>query len=212
MRTDTLDSPSTGLDSILLGGNPHWENFLSDKNSVNKGWILSRKNSNTKIMSFVIDSSFILEPNTGITLIPFKNVSSKTVSTWESSNIENPLVTNESSSSLEEENNMKIIADSFLFKIEELERNKRKHASIKEVHLLFEDLLSMSSIDLANQILKQSISRNFSLSIIVAFLASTLPFKAELPNRNLVFEKAKEVAISKLGQEQLNKSIFNNLK
>jgi hypothetical protein len=68
------------------------------------------------------------------------------------------------------------------------------------------------SVDVINKILRQSSNRNFYLSIFIAFLTATLPIKNELSNRVLVFRKTKKIAILELGDDKLNKSLFNNLK
>ena len=100
------------------------------------------------------------------------------------------------------------VVNKFFSKIEDLEKQGKIHDSIVEIYKMSE----YYSVDEINKILKQSSNKNFCLSIFIAFLTATLPMKNELSNRNLVFNKTKKIATLELGDDKLNKSIFNNLK
>ena len=107
---------------------------------------------------------------------------------------------------------MNSVGRTLLSRIKALEKVGKKQEAIKEAHKSIDDLQSIDSIKIINSLLKQVSSSNFSLPILVAFLASTKKIKDNLPNRNSVFLKAQELAIAEIGIDRFNKSIFNSLK
>lgn len=176
---------------------------------------LNLKNPTSKTFQPSFELCFFTEPNTRLFNTNFEE-SFCHISLIGSSKIQNNhsnFWTDECVLLIEENNRtMNAIANNFLSKIEELETQGKKHSSIKEAHKLFEKLLSIPSIEIADQVLKQAANKKFSLAILIAFLASTLSFKNELSNRILLFEKAKRLAIADLGVEKANSPIFDNLK
>lgn len=121
-------------------------------------------------------------------------------------------ISNETIANFEELNTFNSIASKITSRIEELEISGKRLESIKQVHKVFEDLLSKSLFEIANQILILVNNKKFSLSILVAFLTASFPFKNELTFRPVFFEKAEKIALTEFGPEKLGKSLFNNLK
>ena len=111
-----------------------------------------------------------------------------------------------------ETNNKVSVVNNFLRIIEESEKQGRKLLATKEAHKLIEFFISISFFDIVDIILELAVKKNFSLEVLIAFLSSTLAFKDKLKNRDLLFDKALDIAEKQLGQETIRKSIFSNLK
>ncbi|MGQ2985193.1 hypothetical protein [Flavobacterium sp.] len=107
--------------------------------------------------------------------------------------------------------NIYVVTDSFIQKIRMLDKIDKTQDSIKEVHRLFQDILSFHSIKLSDTVLESVAKLDFSLAVLTAFLTATIPFKNQLSNRKFVFAKAKDLAVAQLGEDKLNKSLFNSL-
>jgi hypothetical protein len=217
MNADILERNKTDLNSVIRGFRcdnitpeeifsvklPHETDIMIAMPCKKRSWVNQG----------FVDVSFVLGPNTKA-IISFKEADKQLIKMNNPGIRLDPApITNDISTNIEEEQNiLKSLASKLLFRIEELESAGRFQESIKEIHKLFEKLLSMASIDVANQILLQASKKRFSLTILVAFLTSTSAFKIELPNRSFVFDLAEKIAIKELGQDNLNRSIFHTLK
>lgn len=108
-------------------------------------------------------------------------------------------------------NKKEIVAFGFVKQIRLLEEENKIQDSIKEVYKIFNDILPNSSKELLDAMLKHAAKDDFSLPILIAFLAATLPVKNKLSNREILFYKAKALAVKEMGKDKVDKSIFNSL-
>jgi hypothetical protein len=110
------------------------------------------------------------------------------------------------------EKSMSSVGRTLLSRIKVLEEVGKKQEAIKEAHDSVHRLVAMDFIKIIDSILHQVSNSNFSLPVLIAFLASTKKLKESLKNRDLVFSKAEDIAIAEIGAEKVNNSIFRNLK
>ncbi|MDE0472156.1 MAG: hypothetical protein OXH57_09470 [Ekhidna sp.] len=103
------------------------------------------------------------------------------------------------------------IINVYITRLKALDNSQDIHKAIKASHKLIEDWTKMDAFDLLNNFLSHVSRENFSLPVLVAFLASTMKFKSKLPNRIELFERTSQKAIDQLGLEKFNKSIFRRL-
>ena len=103
------------------------------------------------------------------------------------------------------------IINVYITRLKALDNSQDIHKAIKTSHKLIEDWTKMNAFDFLNNFLSHASRKDFSLPVLVAFLASTIKFKNRLPNRIELFERTSQKAIDELGLEKFNKSIFRRL-
>lgn len=217
MKTETVDIENPNLNPMIKRGEDTvpLDELLPIKLHTQTNIARANPLRNRPIIDFVLtNSDLIFEINTNLKIVTTRT-RMRRFNTQIITEDTKPLltqITHDTSANIEEQNTFKSIASRIIGKIEELEIQGRRQESIKEVHKTCEDLLTKSLFEIANQILILVNNKRFPLSILVAFLAVTFPFKNELTCRSIVFEKAEKLALAEFGLEKLGKSIFNNLK